>query len=169
MAKEYKPKYQREYSQDKFQKIKSEIEKRFEEEHPFKPHVNYATVFTPTAERYPECKEDFFKRLSSPKTIEVNKRLKEKEMNEFQKFEEECTFVPNSEKKLKENKPRESERITNRLHRLAEQLREKREKLKREYQENAYGSYSFKPEIDNTSKQLMMKYDTKPIHERVKY
>lgn len=164
MIKEYKPKYHREISQDKFNKIKTEMEKRFEDEHPFRPKVNYATVFTTNIEKYPESKDEFYKRLSSPKTIEISKRLKEKELSECQKFEEECTFKPNPHK---EKRFRDSEKVTERLHKLADQLKEKREKLKRDYQENICESYSFKPEIDKNSKQLMLKYETKPIHERV--
>jgi hypothetical protein len=165
MIKEYKPKYHREISQEKFQKIKSDIEKRFEDEHPFRPNLNYATVFNTNVERYPESKEEFFKRLSSPKTIEINKRLKEKEIKESQKFGEVCTFKPNPHK---EKTFRESEQVTERLHKLADQLREKREKLKREYNENVCENFTFKPEIDKNSKQLMLKYETRPIHERVK-
>jgi hypothetical protein len=167
MIKEYKPKYHREISQEKFNKIKSDIERRFEEEHPFKPTVNYSTFFTPTIDKIQsENKEEFYKRLSSPKSLEINQRLKEKEMIDSKKFEVECTFKPNPEKS-KEGKFRDSEHVTNRLHKLAEQLKEKREKLKREYEENVYENYSFKPEIDKNSKQLMVKYETRPIHERV--
>ena len=46
-------------------------------------------------------------------------------------------------------------------------MKEKREKLKRDQQENEIGNYSFAPNIDDYSKKLVMKYEKKPIHERV--
>jgi hypothetical protein len=92
MIKEYKPKFHREISQDKFQKIKGDIEKRFEVEHPFKPNLNYQSLFEPNIEKFPESKKEFFRRLASPKTIEINKRLQEKEIIDSQKFVTECTF-----------------------------------------------------------------------------
>jgi hypothetical protein len=171
MIKEYNPKYKREKSRDKFEKIKSEMEKKFEEEHSFKPNVNYANIFT-AVDRSPESKEEFYKRLSTPKIVDISKKMKEKEIQEIQKQSEICTFKPNinSSNAMVENTTKnESEVVTNRLYKLAEQMKEKREKLKREYQDNIIKDYSFKPEIDQNSKQLLLKYEKKPLHERVLY
>ena len=89
-------------------------------------------------------------------------------------MKEECTFRPNLHNKknnldddYEENYNKKPDKITNRLHKLADQMKEKREKMKREHQENEAGNYSFAPKIDDYSKKLVMKYQNKPIHERV--
>lgn len=167
MIKEYNPKYK---SKERFEKIKSEVEKKFEQEHTFKPNINYTNVFS-NVEKYNESKEDVYKRLSQPKTIEINKRMKEKESADRQKMREECTFKPNANTK-EETVERDEERVArekveNRLYKLAEQMKEKREKLKREHQDNLIKDYSFSPGINETSKKLVLKYEKKPLHERV--
>ena len=40
------------------------------------------------------------------------------------------------------------------------------EKMKREYDESVVKEYSFAPAIDSNSKQLMLKYEQRPLHER---
>lgn len=162
MISKYNPKYKREAkSKDKFEKIKSEVKEKFDQEHTFKPQVNY--VFT-VKDKYNESKEDVYKRLSTPKIVEINKRLKEKDVIESQKMSEECTFKPKISLK---NETNDREKVTTRLYKLAEQMREKREKMKREHQDNEVGKYSFNPQTDENSKQLMLKYGNKPLHERV--
>jgi len=46
-------------------------------------------------------------------------------------------------------------------------MKEKREKMRREMQENIANEYSFTPEINETSKYLAQKYENGPLHERV--
>lgn len=169
MKGKYDPKYKREKSKEKFEKLKDEMKQKFQMEHTFKPRINY--TFSSNEKKF-EPRSDIYKRLSTPKILEINKRQKEKENNDFLKMKDECTFQPNknrinqdfdeiSERSVKPDK------ITTRLYKLAEQMKEKREKLKRDQQENEIGNYSFAPNIDDYSKKLVMKYEKKPIHERV--
>lgn len=60
-----------------------------------------------------------------------------------------------------------SGKANERLYKLSEQLREKRERLKREYEENIENQFSFTPTVYENSKQLMKKYkDQEPIYKR---
>lgn len=169
MKGKYDPKYKKEKSKEKFEKLKEEIKQKFEMEHTFKPKINYNFS---AKESNREGKDDIYRRLSTPKTIEINKRLREKENVDNMKFKEECTFKPNVVNKnpifeeFSERKP-QPDKITTRLYKLAEQMKEKREKLKREQQESEVDNYSFAPNIDDYSKKLVMKYQQRPIHERV--
>jgi hypothetical protein len=164
MIHKYNPKYKREdLSKEKFEKIKSEVYEKFEKEHTFKPQINYQ--FT-SQMRSNEGRDDFYRRLSVPKTVILNKREKEKTHLDEQKFKEECTFVPQIDKK--KDASIEREQVSTRLFKLAEQMKEKRDKLKREQQEIQLNSCSFTPAIDETSKQLMLKYGNTPLYNRVK-
>jgi hypothetical protein len=163
MSNLYNPKYKKEEkSKEKFQKVKAELQEKFEQEYTFQPQVNYNFVMG--KDKLNESKEEIYKRLSTPKIVDINKRLREKSIQDAKKLAEECTFKPNP------NKPKElsadREKISNRLYKLAEQMKDKREKLKREYQESQT-QFPFKPEIDETSKQLVLKYEHKPLYERV--
>lgn len=170
MKGKYDPKYKKEKSKEKFEKLKEEMQNKFETEYTFKPRINYN--FSAAKEKSRESRDEIYRRLSTPKIIEINKRLREKEQIDNLRMKEECTFKPkifnnnelfekSSEKKTKPDK------ITARLYKLAEQMKEKREKLKREHQESEVGNYSYAPNIDEYSKKLVMKYQNKPIHERV--
>jgi hypothetical protein len=165
MSKEYNPKYKRDKSKDRFEKIKAEVQEKFDKEHTFKPSVNYSNVFSGSDKVNKESKEEVYKRLSTPKSVEITKRLKEKELNERKILNEECTFKPNLCEIDEATLSRE--KVETRLYKLAEQMKEKREKLKREYQDNLIKDYSFNPKIDENSKQLVLKYENKPLHERV--
>lgn len=165
MVNKYNPKYKREdISKEKFEKIKSEVHDKFEKEHTFKPQINYQ--FTQQF-RSNECKDELYKRLSTPKTVIINKREKEKCIQDEKKFKQECPFRPQIDKNKETSLEREQ--VSTRLFKLAEQMKEKREKLKREYQENVLNSCSFTPNIDETSKQLMLKYGNTPLYNRVHY
>jgi len=171
MKGKYDPKYKKEKSKEKFEKLKDEIKQKFEIEHTFKPSINYN--FSAVKEKTRESKDEIYKRLSTPKILEINKRQREKEQLDNLKMREECTFKPkisNKNEILDESieKDAKPDKITARLYKLAEQMKEKREKLKREQQEAEVGNYSFAPNIDEYSKKLLMKYQNKPIHERVK-
>lgn len=179
MTKEYNPKYKRDKSKEKFEILKAQIEEIFNQEHTFKPTTNYSNVFIALEKPNNESKEEIYKRLSAPKILELNKRLKEKEINDQKKLSEECTFKPiikpllnidelNTSNNCNNNNIYSGkEKVENRLYKLADQLKEKREKLKRESQDQQTNSYSFAPNIDANSKQLMLKYENKkPLHER---
>lgn len=161
MIKKYNPRYK---SKERFEKIKLEVEEKFASEHTFKPITNYAFE---NLERKRESKDEIYRRLSVPKTIEVNNRIKSKEVSEYEKMKEDCSFKPKLNKVSNEiTKASRQELVSTRLHKLAEKMREKREKMKREYQEDIVKNLSFKPEIDEKSKHLMLKYEKKPIYQR---
>ena len=173
MKNKHESKYKKEKSNEKFEKLKEEIQEKFHVEHTFKPKINYN--FSRKDRQQRESKEEYYKKLSTPKTIEITKRLREKEHIDNLKMKEECPFRPNTHYRNNnfdddyyDNKKIKPDKVTNRLHKLAEQLKEKREKMKREHQENEFANYSFAPNIDEYSKKLVMKYQNKPIHERVK-
>ena len=126
--------------------------------------VGIAIIPQPGA-NYIKIADEFYKRLSVPKTVFQNKREKEKSQQEEQKFKEECTFKPQIDKKKEASVEREQ--VSTRLFKLAEQLKEKREKLKREQHEAQLNSCTFTPNIDETSKQLMLKYGNTPLYNRV--
>jgi len=170
MKGKYDPKYKREKSKEKFEKLKEDMQQKFELDHTFKPRINYN--FSARKEKSREDRDEIYKRLSTPKIVEINKRLRDKEQFDNLKMREECTFKPKISNKyelFEENAEKEpkSDKITSRLYKLAEQMKEKREKLKREHQESEVGNYSYAPNIDDYSKKLVMKYQNKPIHERV--
>jgi len=75
MANQYNPKY-REKSNEKFNRIKSEVEIKLREECSFKPKLS---DFANKMENKNESKDDLYKRLATPKSIEIQKRQKEKE------------------------------------------------------------------------------------------
>jgi hypothetical protein len=163
MINKYNPKYKREdISKERFDKIKAEVYEKFEKEHTFQPQINYQFS---NQMRTNESRDEFYKRLSVPKTVFQNKREKEKSQQEEQKFLEECTFKPQMDKKKEVSEEREQ--VSTRLFKLAEQLKEKREKLKREQHEAQLNSCTFAPNIDETSKQLMLKYGNTPLYNRV--
>jgi len=145
------------------------VQEKFNRDHPFKPKIKLINSDC----KY-ETSEDKYKRLSTPKSVEINRRLKKKELDDRIKLNEECTFKPYIGKEERENSNnqghnRDREKVESRLYKLAEQLKEKREKLKREFQENSIKEFSFNPKIDENSKQLLLKYENKPLHERVSY
>ena len=68
-----------------------------------------------------------------------------------------------------ENSTIDKEKVQDRLLRMATEIKEKKERMKQETQENLSKQYSFNPEINETSKQLVLKYGNVPLHERVYY
>ncbi len=87
MAKEYNPKY-REKSNEKFNRLKSELEMKMREECSFTPKLS---EYARNLEAKPESKEEKIKRLSTPKIVEVQKRQKMKEEIENHNV----TLIPN--------------------------------------------------------------------------
>jgi hypothetical protein len=164
MVKEYNPKYKRNKSKEKFEKLKAEIKENFDKQHTFKPNVNWTNIFASQPEKYKENKQEIYKRLSTPKIVQLNQRQREKEELENEKLRSECTFKPIIKPLID---VQTTEKVESRLFKLAEQMREKREKLKRDFQDDIIKDLSFQPSIDLNSKQLLRKYEnTRPIHER---
>lgn len=175
MKNKYIPKYNK--FEEKFEKIKSEIEDKFQKECSFNPKINQN--FVQNKEKN-ESKEEVYKRLSTPKIVELHKRQKENEAVETKKMNELCTFKPKITENIHkqkdfntvsevfpENSPIDKEKVQDRLLRMAAEIKEKKERMKQETQENLSKQYSFNPEINETSKQLVLKYGNVPLHERV--
>lgn len=163
LMKENDIKYKENKSKEKFKRLKEEVQQKFALEHPFKPRINY-DFSKANLTRNQGSKDDIYKRLSTPKLIQQNTRLKEREELEQKRLKEECPFQPNAHK---QGKTDIKSNVNDRLYRLSEQLREKREKLRREFQENENREFTFTPNIDEKSKNLMLKYSNKiPIYER---
>lgn len=178
-------------SKEKFEKLKEEIKEKFHTEHTFTPTTNY-TFSKAKVKRDFGNQDDFYRRLSTPKLNIFNKRLKEKEERDSSLVKNECTFHPSISKtsrnivnqklkdidntvsysKNKNNTMYQYENykkglVNERLFKLSEQLREKREKLKREYQEKVEKEFSYTPVIYETSKNMMKKYQNQPpLYER---
>lgn len=170
-------------SKEKFNKIKEEAQKKFDSEHTFQPKVNY-TFNKSQATREYGGNEDMINRLATPKLMQINERLKHKEDQERLKMQVECTFQPSISSTSRNIVSKKAEHysqdfkmdsynnskpglVNERLFKISEQLREKREKLKREYEENIEKEYSFTPTIHENSKNLMKKYhNQQPIHVR---
>ena len=177
MKNKYIPKYNKQ--EEKLTKLKGEIEEKFKTECSFNPKIN--SNFLSNKDRG-ENKEDVFKRLSTPKIVEIQKRQKENEVIELKRLSEVCTFKPKISENpiltgvgkkfntvgevLPEEQNVEKEAVQDRLLRFAGEIKEKRERLKQENQENLAKQYSFNPEINETSKQLVLKYGNVPLHER---
>lgn len=181
-------------SKDKFIRLKEEIREKFKNEHTFKPNVVYTFAKT-KVDRDLGDQQEFYNRLSEPKVKRVNERMKKKEELENSKLKLDCPFKPaistnsrnmatkkavdydyynsiNIGNELDKNKsqiiPNNKIGIANeRLFKLSEQLREKREKMRRDYLEKKENEFKFAPQIFENSKNLMKKYENQvPIYER---
>lgn len=140
-------------SRERYEIMKKEIEEKFIKEHPFKPEINY-NILTRN-----ETEEERLKRLSKPKAIEIKERMRQKEIEEENKIKEFAKFQPNT-KNLNPNS------VAERLFSYHQEIKRKKEMLKREFEENALKEYSFAPEINTQSKILMNKYEQLPLYER---
>lgn len=180
-------------SKDKFTKLKEEIREKFKNEHTFKPNVVYTFAKT-KVDRESGDQNELYNRLSEPKVKRVNERMKKKEELENSKLKLDCPFKPtisNNSRNLAGKKaveydyynsinignelekkshiiPNNKVGIANeRLFKLSEQLREKREKMRRNYLEKKENEFKFAPQIFENSKNLMKKYENQaPIYER---
>lgn len=182
-------------SKEKFNKLKEEVQKNFQKEHTFQPKINYAFSKTVASREYGN-NEELISRLAQPKVLQTNERLKAKEEQERNRLQSECTFHPSISntsrnivnKKLEENIRSQvynthlladesnyhssknlkypSGTANERLYKLSEQLKEKRERIRREHEENSEKQFNFTPSIQEQSKILMRKYNQPPIHER---
>jgi hypothetical protein len=151
MINKYNPKYKREGRlKEKFEKIKQEMHEKLEKECTFHPSINYD--FIPNQI---ESRENLFSRLSIPKMIFEQDREKE----EIDK----CTFKPH----INESRSKSREEVSNRLYKLATDMKEKRERLMKENEVKKLNSCKFQPTINETSKQLVEMNRKRPLYSNV--
>lgn len=163
ISKLYTPKYK---SKEKYEIMKKELETKFNKDHPFKPEI----AFTVQPKIPNESNQQRLDRLSQPKTIEIEQRMKKKDQMTQENINNTCNYKPmtnNHQSSSCQNVNPAS--ISNKLFKLHDQLKEKKEKMKRDYEDNKIKEYSFAPEINKESKMLMQKYDKRPIYERVSH
>lgn len=169
ISKQYIPKYKsnkaKSKSKERYEIMKKEIADKFKQDHPFKPTISPSPTVVNAIKK--ESESERLARLSRPKTIEINERMKQKELNE-QKALSKSPFKYNYSNYYSEanHKVNPSE-VSNKLFKLHQQMKEKKEKLKREYEDKIIQDYSFAPQINPQSKLLMNKYDNNiDIYER---
>ena len=142
-------------SKEKFDLMKKELEDKFAQDHPFKPKIN--TNYHPS-KKISETEQERYNRLSKPKILEINEKKRKKDFEELKKISENNIIKPSHKINPKE--------VSNRLYNLSRELKLKKEKIKKSYDESQNKEYSFTPEINPFSKLLMNKYEQKPIYER---
>ena len=140
-------------SKERYERMKKDLETKFIKEHPFQPQIHTITNINRD-----ETKDERLARLSKPKSIQITERMKQKEFNEEEKFREENNNYPNNI-----NKKINPQTVSNRLYKLHEQIKENKEKLKREFEDSKLKECSFSPEINEKSKKI--KYD-EPLYKR---
>lgn len=123
-----------------------EAEKKFKDEHTFKPKINSYAV-PPSKE---ESKEERWKKLTEPKTSLIQQRERIKAQIELDEASKACSFKPQihrSQKKTSRslNKENDDVPLPERLMHEADLRKEKREKLKREVEMEQMKDCSFKP------------------------
>ena len=142
-------------SKEKFDLMKKELEDKFAQDHPFKPTIN--TNYHPS-KKISETDQERYNRLSKPKIFEINEKKRKKDLDELKKISENNIIKPSHKINPKD--------VSNRLYNLSRELKLKKEKIKKSYDESQNKEYSFTPEINPFSKLLMNKYEQKPIYER---
>ena len=120
-------------SKERYEMMKKDLENKFIKEHPFQPQIHSGININ----RY-ETEEERLNRLSKPKTIQITERMKQKEFNEEEKFREENNNYPNNVRKNVD-----PQKVSNRLYKLHEQIKENKEKLKREFEDSKLKECSF--------------------------
>ncbi|CDW79342.1 UNKNOWN [Stylonychia lemnae] len=157
---------------NKTKQLITEAEKKFQEEHTFKPKVNDYQV--PPSKEF--SKEERWKKLTEPKTTEIQKRELIKAKIEQEETIKQCTFQPSITKSNKKsarkhrNKENDDIPLPERLMHEADIRKEKREKLKREVEQEQMKDCSFKPQLMAQSNSVVNvnKFGNQvPIHERV--
>ena len=146
-------------SKEKFKNIQLEVNKKFKEEHPFQPKINTKKNNSNT-KIIKETKEEKYIRLSRPKIFEV-KGI------HLLKTEESKLQTPNKINKIKSHNKNDTNQISNRLYKLHQQIKEKKEQVKKIFDKKELDKCSFNPEINNVSKKIMKKtYNNLPFNER---
>ena len=146
-------------SKEKFKNIQIEINKKFKEEHPFQPKIN-TKKNNSNIKIINETKEQKYIRLSRPKIFEV-KGI------HLLKTEESKLQTPNKINKIKTHNKIDTNQISNRLYKLHQQIKEKKEHVKKIFDKKEMDKCSFNPEINNVSKKIMNKtYNNISFNER---
>ena len=135
-------------SKEKFKNIQIEINNKFKEEHPFKPQIN--SNKNRSKINIKETKEEKYIRLSRPKIFEIKGIHMIK--TEESKLQTEDNI--NKIKPLKKINPKE---VSNRLYKLHQQIKEKKEQVKKIFEKKEMDKCSFNPEINTHSKKIMNK------------
>ena len=135
-------------SKEKFKNIQIEINNKFKKEHPFKPKIN--SNKNRSKINIQETKEEKYTRLSRPKIFEIKGIHMIK--TEESKLQTEDNI--NKIKPLKKINPKE---VSNRLYKLHQQIKEKKEQVKKIFEKKEMDKCSFNPEINIHSKKIMNK------------
>ena len=133
-------------SKEKFNLMKKELEDKFAQDHPFKPKINKKYK---SSNKISETEQERYNRLSRPKIFEINEKKRKKDLEELKKISD-----LNSIKSNHKINPKD---VSNRLYNLSRELKIKKDKIKKSYDESQNKEYSFTP---------MDKYEQKPIYER---
>ena len=142
-------------NREKFNLMKKELEDKFAKDHPFKPKINKKYK---SSNKISETEQERYNRLSRPKIFEINEKKRKKDLEELKKISDLNSIKPNHKINPKD--------VSNRLYNLSRELKIKKDKIKKSYDESQNKEYSFTPEINPFSKVLMDKYEQKPIYER---
>ena len=142
-------------NREKFNLMKKELEDKFAQDHPFKPKINKKYK---SSNKISETEQERYNRLSRPKIFEINEKKRKKDLEELKKISDLNSIKPNHKINPKD--------VSNRLYNLSRELKIKKDKIKKSYDESQNKEYSFTPEINPFSKVLMDKYEQKPIYER---
>ena len=162
VVKQYNPKYRTKISKskEKLELMKKELDEKFLKEHPFKPSITY---YNCNNNINSETEQQRWERLAQPKTIDINERMRQKQLDEDMQIKQQCqSFMPNNKSTIGTN-PND---VANRLFNEHAKLKEKRERMKREIEDNKIKEFLFAPEINSQSKIIMNKYEQLPLYER---
>jgi len=150
----------------KAKKALDEANKKFKEEHTFKPQIKDYPV-PPSKEL---SKGERWKKLTQPKTADQQNREKEKLHREQEEFSKVCTFKPQLQVKETSRDKENEQPWGQRLLHEGDKRKEKREKLKKEAELQQMKDCSFKPNLVSSKSQVVNsnKFNSQqPIHERV--
>ena len=143
-------------SKEKFKNIQIEIKNKFKEEHPFKPKIN-----SNKNKIIKETKDERYTRLSRPKIFEI------KGIHMIKTEETKLQEIDNKIIKKKSYNKIKVNQVSNRLYKLHQQIKEKKEQFKKIFEKKEMDKCSFNPEINNTSKKIMNKtYNNLSFNER---
>ena len=101
---------------ERIENMKKEIDEKFKQEHPFKPTITSSVHLG----RF-ESESERIARLSRPKTIEINQRMRQKEIEEQREI---------SSNKHTINRNVNPKQVSEKLFQMHQQLKEKKEKQK---------------------------------------
>ena len=139
-----------EKSKEKYKNIKIEINNKVKEEHPFKPKINSSKNKIKN-KLIMETKEEKYIRLSRPKIFEI------KGIHMIKTEESKLQTEDNINKKKKSINKINPKEVSNRLYKLHQQIKDKKEQVKKIFEKKELDKCSFYPEINTVSKKIMNK------------